>query len=87
MVIDALTYAKEVTCIEEGCSAPEETMAFAIDRLAVNLGVAISKLVNGKVSTEVDIRLSYDKEGSIARARKIIEMVWYFYYITRIPSP
>lgn len=74
MVIDALTYAKEVTCIEEGCSAPEETMAFAIDRLAVNLGVAISKLVNGKVSTEVDIRLSYDKEGSIARARKIIEM-------------
>jgi transaldolase len=43
-----------------------------IDRLLVLFGVEILKIVPGRVSTEVDARLSFDREGSIAKAREII---------------
>jgi len=45
-----------------------------MDKLAVNFGTEITKIVPGYVSTEVDARLSFDKEATIAKARKIIEM-------------
>ena len=38
----------------------------ATDRLAVAFGTEITKIVPGYVSTEVDARLSYDVEGTIA---------------------
>jgi len=74
MVAEAVAYAKEVTCSGDGCPVPEKTLNAAIDRLAVNLGKELVALVPGRVSTEVDIRLSYDTEGSVERARSIIEM-------------
>jgi len=40
----------------------------------VAFGTEITKLVPGYVSTEVDARLSYDVEGTIAKAKKIIEL-------------
>eukprot|EP00933_Yihiella_yeosuensis_P046415 TRINITY_DN41934_c0_g1_i1.p1 TRINITY_DN41934_c0_g1~~TRINITY_DN41934_c0_g1_i1.p1 ORF type:complete len:307 (-),score=58.50 TRINITY_DN41934_c0_g1_i1:304-1086(-) len=45
-----------------------------MDKLAVNLGVAISKLVPGYISTEVDPRLSFDKAETLRRARRIIAL-------------
>lgn len=44
------------------------------DKLAVNFGTEISKIVPGYVSTEVDARLSFDTEATIAKARKLIEL-------------
>ena len=44
----------------------------AIDRLAVEFGVRILKVVPGRVSTEVDARLSYDKEATVAKAHQLI---------------
>jgi len=43
-----------------------------MDRLAVNFGREILKIVPGRVSTEVDARLSFDTAGSIAKARELI---------------
>jgi transaldolase len=43
-----------------------------MDRLAVNFGMEILKIVPGRVSTEVDAKYSFDKEGSIAKARELI---------------
>jgi transaldolase len=43
-----------------------------IDRLLVLFGLEILKIVPGRVSTEVDARLSFDRDGSIAKAREII---------------
>ena len=43
-----------------------------IDRLLVLFGREILKIVPGRVSTEVDARLSFDRDGSIAKAREII---------------
>ncbi|MCH4293304.1 transaldolase [Shewanella sp. 3B26] len=46
----------------------------AADKLAVNIGLEILKLVPGRISTEVDARLSFDKAGSIAKAHKLIRL-------------
>jgi len=46
----------------------------ATDKLAVLIGQEILNIVPGRVSTEVDARLSFDKQASTARARKLIEM-------------
>jgi transaldolase len=45
-----------------------------IDRILVLFGVEILKIVPGRVSTEVDARLSFDRDGSIAKAREIIAL-------------
>lgn len=42
--------------------------------LAVNFGLEILKIVSGRVSTEVDARLSFDTEATVERAHKIIKL-------------
>ncbi len=42
------------------------------DRLAVNFGSELTRIVPGRVSTEVDADLSFDTEGTIAKARALI---------------
>ena len=44
----------------------------ALDEISVTFGKEILKIVPGRVSTEVDARLSYDTEAMIAKARKLI---------------
>jgi len=46
----------------------------SLDKLAVNFGLEILKIVPRRVSTEVDARLSFDTEGSLLKARKIIAL-------------
>lgn len=50
------------------------TVDATIDRLLVLFGGEILKIVPGRVSTEVDARLSFDRDGSIAKAREIIAL-------------
>jgi len=58
---------------ELGESATDEAVAnLAFQRLAIAFGKKILAIVPGRVSTEVDARLSYDTEATIAQARKII---------------
>ncbi len=54
-----------------GLAGARRTEAF-MDRLAVNFGREILKIVPGRVSTEVDARLSFDTAGTIAKARELI---------------
>jgi transaldolase len=46
----------------------------ATDKLAVLIGQEILNIVPGRVSTEVDARLSFDKQASMKRARKLIDL-------------
>ena len=58
---------------ELGDKADEKDVAnLAFKRLAVAFGKKILDIVPGRVSTEVDARLSYDTEATIAQAREII---------------
>lgn len=53
-------------------AAEAKIVGFAIDRLAVEFGLRILQIVPGRVSTEVDARLSYDTAASIEKARYLI---------------
>ena len=58
---------------EAGPAATDQTVAtLAFQSLAVAFGLKILAIVPGRVSTEVDARLSYDTEKTIAQARQII---------------
>jgi transaldolase len=46
----------------------------ALDRLLVEFGKAILAIIPGRVSTEVDARLSFDKAATIAKAKQLIEL-------------
>ncbi|NNF47419.1 MAG: transaldolase [Desulfofustis sp.] len=52
----------------------QELLDTILDRLAVNFGKEILEIVPGRISTEVDARLSFDKEGTVERARSLIEL-------------
>lgn len=51
-----------------------EQLSAASDNLAVGLGLEILKLVPGRISTEVDARLSFDTKASIAKAHHLIDL-------------
>ena len=56
-----------------GPNAPaEKVVEEALDEICVTFGKEILKIVPGRVSTEVDARLSYDTEATIAKAHKLI---------------
>ena len=58
---------------EAGPSATEDKVVkLALDRLAVEFGLRILKVVPGRVSTEVDARLSYNTQASIEKGRYLI---------------
>jgi transaldolase len=70
IVDDCLTTARH----ECGNNASDEDVAAAAFKsLAVAFGRKILEIVPGRVSTEVDARLSYDKEKTLAAARDIIQ--------------
>jgi transaldolase len=49
-----------------------QVVTLAFDRLAVSFGLQILKIIPGRVSTEVDARLSFDTDASIAKGRELI---------------
>lgn len=67
LVEDAIAFAKSQSGSEE------EKLAICLDRLFVNFGKEIVKIVPGYVSTEVDARLSFDTDTTVSRARRIIK--------------
>lgn len=67
---DALNFAKT-----QGKDLDKrEQQLLAFDRLLINFGVEILKLIPGRVSTEVDARLSFNTQGSIKKARELIHL-------------
>jgi transaldolase len=70
VVDDALRWAQ--TEAGEGGS-DEKIVALALDRLAVQFGLEILKIVPGRVSTEVDARLSFDTQATIDKAHFLIK--------------
>ncbi len=68
LVDDAVQYGKK-----KGHN-PKEQLALIMDKLFVNFGLEILKIIPGRVSTEVDARLSYDIEGSVNKARALIKL-------------
>ena len=55
-------------------ASSDEVVSEAIDEVCVIFGKEILKIIPGRVSTEVDARLSFDKDETIDKARKIINL-------------
>ncbi|MDX2470579.1 MAG: transaldolase [SAR324 cluster bacterium] len=66
--------AKSLQAAMEKQGNSELFMEYAIDKLSVSIGVEILKVVPGKISTEVDARLSFDTARTVERARKLISL-------------
>lgn len=66
------TYSDLVTNVRR--ANPNATPAQLIDRLLVAFGGEILKIVPGRVSTEVDARLSFDTSGTIKKAKELIAL-------------
>jgi transaldolase len=68
LLTEAVSWAKEQS------SSAEQQVIDAADKLSVLIGLEILKTVPGRISTEVDSRLSFDTEASIAKAHKLMAM-------------
>lgn len=74
LVDDAVSFAIASDNDDDDNDDDDSIVALAIDRLAVNLGASIIKLIKGYVSTEVNPKLAFDTEASVERGRRIIAM-------------
>src|SRR5687768_4820607 len=52
----------------------KNTLSLLMDKVFVEVGVEILKLIPGRVSTEVDARLSFDVQGSIEKGKHLIAL-------------
>lgn len=58
----------------KGITNSAEQLSAVCDHLAVGIGLEILKIVPGRISTEVDARLSFDTKASIAKAHQLISL-------------
>lgn len=68
LIEEAVAYAKKKA------TSSSDIRPLMMDRLFVNFGTEILKIIPGRVSTEVDARLSFDIEGSINKAHALIKL-------------
>lgn len=68
LIDDAIDWAKG----QSNCK--KQQVEDASDKIAVGIGMEILKVVPGRISTEVDARLSFDTEASLKKARKLIKL-------------
>ncbi|WP_020186922.1 transaldolase [Methylopila sp. 73B] len=79
LILKAVDGGAAAAVVDEGVAwgkrqsgAPEAVARAVCDRLAVSLGTELSRIVPGRVSTEVDADLSFDAEATLAKARALI---------------
>jgi len=81
LILASATQPEYFSLVEEAISYGKEhgkddkhTKSLILDKIFVNFGVEILKHVPGRVSTEVDARLSFDIDGSIEKAHTLISL-------------
>ncbi len=52
----------------------DEKVEWALDKTLINFGVEILKIIPGRVSVEVDVKLSFDKEATIEKSRRLVNL-------------
>jgi len=67
LVTSAIAYGQQA-------GTAEQRMQRTLDKLSVNFGAEILKIIPGRISTEVDSRLSFDTAASIAKAEQLIAL-------------
>ena len=52
----------------------DDKVEWALDKTLINFGVEILKIIPGRVSVEADVKLSFDKEATIEKCRRLINL-------------
>ncbi|MFQ6370252.1 transaldolase [Shewanella sp. YIC-542] len=68
LIDNAILWAKQQS------QDPASQLTDAADKLAVNIGLEVLKLIPGRISTEVDARLSFDQVASVKKAQRLIQL-------------
>lgn len=68
LIVDSIAWAKAQS------NDREQQAHDAMDKLAVDVGLEVLKIVPGRISTEVDARLSFDTLATLTKARKLIHL-------------
>ncbi|MFP3019678.1 MAG: transaldolase [Arsenophonus sp.] len=68
LIHEAISWAREQS------HSQKQQIIDASDKLIVNIGLKILQLIPGRISTEIDARLSYDREACIKKVQRIIEL-------------
>jgi transaldolase len=71
LIEDAIDWALQIKGSDKNSQATLENVG---DKLAVNIGCEILTSIPGVISTEVDARLSFDTQATVAKARKLIRL-------------
>jgi len=75
LILKAVQKPEYAQLLEEACAMHRQAGAEAVmDDLLVRFGCEILKLIPGRVSSEVDARLSFDRAGTLAKARRLIAL-------------
>ena len=74
LILKAVQQPDYAPLLAEAAAARGGPLADKIDRLLVRFGVELLAVVPGRVSTEVDARLSFDAAASVARAHRLIAL-------------
>lgn len=68
LITDSIAWARSQS------NEREQQAHDAMDKLAVDVGLEVLKFIPGRISTEVDARLSFDTEATLRKARKLIRL-------------
>lgn len=81
LILQAVDNPKYASLLQEAIAWGKKTNVSSdllldaiMTKLFVNFGVEISKIISGRISTEVDAKLSFDTQGSIAQAKQFIHL-------------
>lgn len=72
LILAAAAKPEYRSLIDEAIAFGKSNRELILDKLFINFGCAILKLISGRVSTEVPARLSFDVQGSIDKAHQLI---------------
>lgn len=73
LITKALTHPDKQALLSDSLNQFHGDIDSVIDSLTVEIGCDILKLIEGRVSTEVDARLSYDTDATISKALEFME--------------
>lgn len=74
LILKAAEVAEYKPLLDEAKKFGKGAIEATLDKVFVNFGVEILKIIPGRVSTEVDAHLSFDVEKSVAKARHLVDL-------------
>jgi transaldolase len=74
LILQAARLPQYQSLIDSAISKSSNNIDYVCDQLIVNFGCEILKHIPGRISSEVDARLSFDTEASIEKGRKLIQL-------------